>query len=51
MTPCTHTKNWHREMTPCRICGAEYTDEEVERISAAQMEEIGRHEQESEENQ
>jgi hypothetical protein len=54
---CTHTSAWHKEMKPCSVCGAEYSDEESERIgaaavrpigfSAAQLEIIRRHEEES----
>jgi len=56
---CTHTSDWHKEMRPCSVCGAEYSDEEAERIgadavrpigfSAAEMEIISRHEEETEE--
>ena len=56
---CTHTSDWHKEMVTCSVCGAEYSDEEAERIgadvvrplgfSAAEMEIIRRHEAESDE--
>ena len=23
---CTHTSDWHKEMRPCSVCGAEYSD-------------------------
>ena len=53
---CTHTSDWHKEMRPCSVCGAEYSDEESERIgsenvpfSAVHLEIIRRHEEETEE--
>ena len=29
---CTHTSDWWKEMIHCACCGAEYSDEEAERI-------------------
>jgi hypothetical protein len=38
---CTHTSAWHKEMRPCMICGAEYSEEEQARISTEAMRPLG----------
>jgi hypothetical protein len=51
---CTHSSDWWKEMIHCCVCGAEYSDEEADRIanestrtfSAAQLAIIAAHESE-----
>lgn len=61
MTKCTHSSDWWKEMRPCCVCGAMYSDEEAERIAneserkhpvftAKQLAIISAHEAENEED-
>ena len=58
-TPCTHASDWWKQMIPCVCCGAQYSDEEAERIAkdsrkfyrrltAEELSIIAQHEAESE---
>ena len=38
--PCTHTSDWWKEMLPCLVCGAPYSDEEALAIANKSEQEL-----------